>query len=96
MVFSNDILATISSMEALGAKITKYDNYLEIEGSNVKRIKNEIDANESGSTLRFLIPIALTISDEITFVGHNNLVNRPLDTYFELYKSCRYPCSLPC
>ncbi len=85
VMFSNDILATISGMEAMGAKITKYDNYLEIEGSNVIRKNSEIDANESGSTLRFLIPIALTISEAITFIGHNNLVNRPLDTFFEIF-----------
>ena len=86
VMYSKDILATISGMEAMGAKITKYDNYLEIGGSNVIRKKTEIDANESGSTLRFLIPIALTIKDSITFVGHNNLVNRPLDTYYEIFE----------
>ena len=83
--YSEDIKATIEGMKALGAKIECYDDYLIIKGSTVKRVKNVIDANESGSTLRFLIPIALISDEEITFVGHNRLVKRPLDVYYDLF-----------
>lgn len=85
VTYSNDILATIDGMKALGATINRYDEYLEIIGSNVKRINKVIDADESGSTLRFLIPIATTINEDITFVGKNNLPNRPLDVYFDIF-----------
>lgn len=86
VLFSNDILATISAMEACGAKIIKHEDSLEIYGTKkVKRVKPEIDANESGSTIRFMIPIALTNAEPITFIGHNNLVNRPLDIFFEIF-----------
>lgn len=85
VTYSNDILATIEGMKALGATINRYDEYLEIFGSNVKRINKVIDANESGSTLRFLIPIATTINEDVTFVGKNNLPNRPLDVYFDIF-----------
>lgn len=85
VTYSNDILATIEGMKALGATINRYDEYLEIIGSNVKRINKVIDANESGSTLRFLIPIATTINEDVTFVGKNNLPNRPLDVYFDIF-----------
>lgn len=85
VTYSNDILATIDGMKALGATINKYDEYLEIIGSKVKRINKVIDANESGSTLRFLIPIAATINEDVTFVGKNNLPNRPLDVYFDIF-----------
>ena len=86
VLFSKDILATIDAMEACGAKITKYEDSLEIYGiEKVIRNKSIIDANESGSTIRFMIPIALTNSDPITFVGHNNLVNRPLDVFYEIF-----------
>ena len=85
VTYSNDILATIEGMKALGATINRYDEYLEIIGSNVKRINKVIDANESGSTLRFLIPIAATINEDVTFVGKNNLPNRPLDVYFDIF-----------
>lgn len=85
VTYSNDILATIEGMKALGATINRYDEYLEIIGSNVKRINKVIDADESGSTLRFLIPIATTINEDVTFVGKNNLPNRPLDVYFDIF-----------
>lgn len=85
VTYSNDILATIEGMKALGATINRYDEYLEIIGSNVKRINKVIDASESGSTLRFLIPIATTINEDVTFVGKNNLPNRPLDVYFDIF-----------
>ena len=87
VLFSNDINATIAAMEACGAKIIKHETSLEIYG--VKRIirkENIIDANESGSTIRFMIPIALTNPEPITFVGHNNLVNRPLDIFLDIFK----------
>ena len=87
VLFSNDINATISAMEACGAKIIKHESSLEIYG--VKRIirkENIIDANESGSTIRFMIPIALTNKEPITFIGHNNLVNRPLDIFLDIFK----------
>ncbi|MDE6656358.1 MAG: 3-phosphoshikimate 1-carboxyvinyltransferase [Anaeroplasmataceae bacterium] len=85
VMFSKDILATLEGMKALGAKIEVEGTTLRIKGSKVKRISNVIDANESGSTLRFLIPIALVNSDPIEFVGHNHLVNRPLASYFEIF-----------
>lgn len=86
IAYSEDIKATIEGMKALGANIECYSDYLIIKGSNVERKKNVIDANESGSTLRFLIPIALINEEEITFIGHNRLVNRPLDVYYDLFE----------
>ncbi len=86
VLFSKDILATISAMEVCGAKIIKHETSLEIYGTKkVIRKENVIDANESGSTIRFMIPIALTCSEPITFMGHNNLVKRPLDIFFEIF-----------
>lgn len=83
--FSKDINATIGAMEALGAKVVKEGNTLYITGSKIKRVGDLIDANESGSTIRFMIPIALVSSEPITFSGKNHLVNRPLDSYFEIF-----------
>ncbi len=85
IIYSKDILATISAMRSLGVEIKEFDDYLIIKGNKLKRVNDVIDANESGSTIRFIIPIALTVDEKITFVGHNNLVNRPLDTYFEIF-----------
>ena len=83
VMLSRDILATIEGMKALGATIQIEGTTLRIKGAEVGRKSSIIDANESGSTLRFLIPIALVNSGSIEFVGHNHLVNRTLDSYFE-------------
>ena len=85
VMYSNDIKATIIAMRACGAKIEEYKDYLIIEGSDVIRKESVIDANESGSTIRFMIPIALVSNEEITFVGKNHLVKRPLDTFLEIF-----------
>ncbi len=85
VLFSNDIKATINAMRACGASIIEHEDSLEIYGSKVKRVNNVIDANESGSTIRFMIPIALVDNSPITFVGQNHLVKRPLDTFLEIF-----------
>ncbi len=42
---------------------------------------------ESGSTLRFLIPIALLLGKKVIFDGAGRLNKRPLDPYFEVFKN---------
>ncbi len=85
ILYSKDILATIEAMRACGAEITEHKDFLEICGSPVRRVKSVIDANESGSTIRFMIPIALVCGEPITFIGKNNLVKRPLEPYFKIF-----------
>ncbi|MDE6584602.1 MAG: hypothetical protein K2K15_04285 [Anaeroplasmataceae bacterium] len=85
VMLSKDIIATIEGMRALGANITIEGSTLRIEGHSVSRTESFIDANESGSTLRFLIPIALVNPLPMEFRGKNNLVNRPLDSYYEIF-----------
>ena len=85
IIYSEDIKATIASMRACGAIIEEHEDYLEITGSKVKRVSDVINANESGSTIRFMIPIALTIDEPITFMGENNLVKRPLNVFTEIF-----------
>lgn len=85
VILSKDILATIEAMRVLGAMIEINGNELRITGSSFGQMGDGIDAFESGSTLRFMIPIALSKTDNISFIGRNQLVHRPLDTYFELF-----------
>ena len=87
VLYSKDILATIDAMRACGAKIKEYRDHLVIHGSKVKRVQSVINANESGSTIRFMIPIALVSDEEIEFRGENHLVKRPLDTFLEIFDS---------
>ena len=88
--YSDDIIATINAMEILGANITKYEDYINIVGI-YNRIDNEkkitvIDCNESGSTLRFLIPISLLFEGNSNFIGRGNLGKRPLTTYYNIFE----------
>ena len=83
--YSDDINATIDAMIELGANITKDGDNLIINGCFPLSKDKHINAFESGSTLRFLIPIAM-LSDGIShFEGINNLNNRPLDVYLNIF-----------
>ncbi|WP_315114417.1 3-phosphoshikimate 1-carboxyvinyltransferase [Clostridium intestinale] len=84
--YSDDIIATINAMRALGSEIEIFDDHLEIDGSRVfSKNAGEIDCNESGSTLRFMVPLAIAKEAEMRFIGKGNLGKRPLTTYYEIF-----------
>lgn len=83
---SKDIDATINALRSLNVKIDVTDRNVIVDGSEI--IKNsdvEINANESGSTLRFMIPIAVALNNNVIFLGEGRLPKRPLDDYFTLF-----------
>lgn len=88
MIFSEDIVSTCEGMKILGSKIDRIDDSsLIIKGNKPLGLNEEtIDCSESGSTLRFLIPIALTHYSKVKFVGKGKLVSRPLDTYYKIFE----------
>jgi 3-phosphoshikimate 1-carboxyvinyltransferase len=88
---SKDIAATIKGMQTLGAKIERMpsDNAratFVVHGTKPEALKSTIDCGESGSTLRFLIPLAAICHRPITFIGQGKLPTRPLDPYFAIFK----------
>ena len=89
--YSDDIIATINAMNSLGATIEKHDDYIEVVGiyKNINKIKENriIDCNESGSTLRFLVPISLLFKGSNKFIGKGNLGKRPLTTYYNIFNN---------
>ncbi len=91
IVYSKDIIATIEGMRALGAEIIAHDDFLEIDG--VKDLhacpSQTVFCNESGSTLRFLIPIFSLTNQRITFTGKGRLLQRPQSIYEKLFKDQR-------
>ncbi|MGL4763007.1 MAG: 3-phosphoshikimate 1-carboxyvinyltransferase [Sarcina sp.] len=86
---SDDIIATMSAMESLGASIEDLGNKsFAVDGSKTFENKEEdivIDCNESGSTLRFIVPIAIAKENKVKFVGRGNLGKRPLDIFYEIF-----------
>ncbi|MFC6464687.1 3-phosphoshikimate 1-carboxyvinyltransferase [Marinilactibacillus sp. GCM10026970] len=85
---SDDIIATMEGMRAFGATIEQDGNTLIIDGCGeaVARTNQEIDCNESGSTLRFFVPLATLFEGPTHFVGRGKLGQRPLETYRELFE----------
>lgn len=86
--YSADILATLSCLEALGARVEKRETSVEIGGLNPKNIPEnaELFCNESGSTLRFMVPICLLSGKEVTLKGAKRLFERPLSVYEEIFE----------
>ncbi|MCD3195422.1 3-phosphoshikimate 1-carboxyvinyltransferase [Clostridium botulinum C] len=97
IIFSEDIKATIRGMEGLGVEIKdisekKQDDFnrktLKVIGRDrLVLTRSEIDCSESGSTLRFLIPISLRTCNKVKFTGKGKLVSRPLDVYYSIFKN---------
>ena len=85
--FSVDITTTTDIMENWGAKVIRGENFLEIVGNDGKVVPRDkyTQCNESGSTIRFLIPIGITSENELIFDGKGKLVDRPLDTYYKIF-----------
>ena len=82
---SEDMKATIDCIRALGASV-------EVDGDTVtivscdpkKREKAALNCRESGSTLRFFVPLCLLSDKEATLNGSERLLSRPLEPYEEI------------
>lgn len=80
---SVDILATIDAMRALGADIAFKNNTAVINGFKNIPEKALVDCCESGSTMRFIIPIACALGVNATFIGRGKLPERPITPFLE-------------
>lgn len=86
---SQDLLATCDCTAVLGASIKKYGNTLQITGAKMQTAKNAVfPCRESGSTLRFFIPIACALYDSSVFEGSKRLVERGISVYEDIFKTC--------
>jgi 3-phosphoshikimate 1-carboxyvinyltransferase len=60
---------------------------LNIQGNPALNLNSDlIDCRESGSTLRFLIPLATRSGEKVSFSGQGKLRERPLDIYYQIFK----------
>lgn len=84
--FSEDIKATLSCLASLGANAEIKGDTVKIGGIDIdKGIKSDkLFCNESGSTLRFLIPLCLLFGKEITLSGSERLMQRSLSVYADI------------
>ncbi|MBC2582014.1 3-phosphoshikimate 1-carboxyvinyltransferase [Clostridium sp. DJ247] len=88
VVFSQDIKATCGAMSNLGVDVEMHidSSKIKINGkSEVSSKEVALDCYESGSTLRFFIPVAVALGKKVTFEGRGKLVERPLDDYYKIF-----------
>ena len=83
---SEDTEATARCLRALGAQVLHSESEVNIQGFVHKReLLPEFDCGESGSTLRFFVPLALTMCGGGRFSLHGRLGRRPMDVYRDLF-----------
>ena len=79
---SEDIEATAKCMESLGAAINRSGGRLAVKGAGGRvNAGVTLDCGESGSTLRFLVPLAAVSGGETVFTGRGRLMQRPMDAF---------------
>ena len=88
---SKDILATCECLRRLGALISPLEEDggrtgFAVEGTRPHQVSSLLDCGESGSTLRFLIPLAALSGEKFTFTGSGKLGSRPLDPYETIFR----------
>ncbi len=84
--YSEDMGATLDCLSALGASYIREGNAVRVRGFDPRKSapKAPLLPRESGSTLRFLIPVALLSGNETTFRIAPSLARRPLNIYQEI------------
>ena len=86
---SKDITATLEGLKSLGATTETIGDTVIIGSLDINKSpkNNVINCHESGSTLRFLIPICLLYGKKITLIGSERLFERSLSVYEQICKS---------
>ena len=82
---SKDIKATVFCLKSLGMNIEEDKNGYTVSKGEIKK-NSTLNFNESGSTARFLLPIAAALGADITAVGEGRLPERPMDTLTKLFR----------
>lgn len=83
---SADIAATVRCLQTLGAEISYEKGYLTV--SPIKSPQNaELDCGESGTTLRFLLPVVAALGCTTTFHMEGRLPKRPMEPLCQALKA---------
>lgn len=84
-----DTEATLRCISSLGAEWERAGKDLIIHGTGGRIGGGDtlLDCGESGSTLRFMIPLFAMSSGEVRFCGHGRLMERPQTVYEDIFRS---------
>jgi len=86
-LISNDTQATLEAVKALGAETELHENYWIIHGQETLQTPDQpIDCRESGSTLRFMIPVAALAPGPSKFLFGESFKRRPVVPLLESLK----------
>ena len=90
---SQDVLATLDCLQAIGARYQYDGDTVRIRGVDVANltITEPLPCRECGSTLRFFIPIALLCKDRVVLTGSERLLERPQGIYEDLCREKGLP-----
>lgn len=89
---SQDITATVDCLNALGAEICVDGDRITVQPITAPKNEALLDCGESGSTMRFLLPVAAALGGGAAFTGRGRLPQRPLSPLYELL--CENGCEL--
>ena len=90
VAYSRDIAATIGCLRALGAAVEQREDTVYIGKWNPFETPEDtkLFCDESGSTLRFLLPLCMLSGKRITLTGSKRLFQRPLGVYQKIAQKC--------
>lgn len=83
---SDDMNATLSCISSLGGLYKKSGSTVTLTGYQSRGNELTLNCHESGSTIRFFIPISLIYADTCTFFGAERLLKRGYDVYIDIFK----------
>ena len=86
VAYSQDIEATLRCLESMGASVKRQSDCVTIGGLDPFSVPpaTVLDCGESGSTLRFLLPLCLLSGNPVVLKGSQRLMERPLGVYEEI------------
>ncbi len=83
--YSQDVEATLAAAAQMGSRVLRDENAVQISShAGFATFIRPVDCGESGSTLRFLIPILSLSGQKVRFTGHGRLLQRPLSVYADV------------
>ncbi len=85
-LFAIDTLQTIDGLKKLGTVFETRLEEISVVGGNIRHTAKPIITKDSGSTLRFLIPVSLLTLEKEHFIISESLAKRPMDPFKNAFK----------
>jgi len=94
VLLSRDTIATINACKIFGSKIDSHDSTLVIESpGKISPTRSEIDASNSGTTIRISAAIASLSETKLTLTGDLSLRKRPMQPLLDALEKLGARCT---